>query len=182
MILSHGKIRLIPFSSEDWKLIANWYYDKNYLEMFRHNARILTEDDLRNYPAITGGDIFLIQDISRSCVGGYVNICPTTKTNRAFTVGILIDKAFQFKGYAADSLYTILDYGFNRLGYRKAIIDIVSSNERLGKYLLDAGFILEGNLVGEAYIDGQFVDEQRLVMFDTYFNKRYKGDTKWHQD
>lgn len=174
MLLKSPKVQLIPYSSSFWSYIARWFYDSTYRDMWRHHPKALTQVQLENYPQLIGGEVFMIIKDEKPI--GFIQLIPDCKTNRGFYVGILLDKSCRQLHLTHDCFVLLLNYAFNRLGYRKAIIEILSSREDLKKGILNCGFLSEGTQYGEAFINGVFVDENRYSMTSSYFNKRFKEE------
>lgn len=175
MILSHGAVQLVPFWEDAWTHFATWFYSGDYEDMFRHTPQPLTETQFRNYPTVLGANIYMVVRAEDKEVIGYCFFAPCTKTNQGFKLGILIDKKFQKCSFATSAVYSLLDLGFNRLGYRKAIMDILVTRTDMAKRLLSSGFKKEGILIQEAFLDGEYVDEMRICTFASNFNKQVKG-------
>ena len=176
MLLNGPNLQLIPYSPQQWQLLANWFYDSHYRNMWRHHPRALQQIDFENYPKIIGGDVFIIYKDQKPI--GFTQIIPDSKTNRGIYVGILLDRAHQNQHNTHETFVILFNYAFNRLGYRKAIVEVLEEKDDLKKGALKAGFLMEGTLYGEAYIDGQFVNEVRLSMSSIFFNKHYQGVAK----
>lgn len=174
MLLKGPNIQLVPYVSAYWASLAQWFYDSNYKNMWRHHARAWGQKEFENYPQIIGGEVFLIIKEGIANPIGFVQMIPDTKTNRGFFVGILLDKSFRELHLTHEAFVILFNYAFNRLGYRKAIIEIVNSATGFKKGLQIAGFMHEGTLFGDAFIDGEFIDEARYSMTSHYFNKHYK--------
>jgi len=154
--------------------MARWYYDDAYRDMFRHHTKLLRKHELENYTALIGGEAFIVLDAAGKEPMGYVQVIPSHKHNRSFEVGMLIDKKFQKNRNPCEVLVVLFEYMFHKLGFHKAVIEILESNTSLKKTLVAAGFMSEGRLVDESYMDGKYVNELRFAMFDSYYNKHYK--------
>lgn len=173
MLLKGPSIQLIPYAPIFWSYMARWFYDADYRDMWRHHPKAWGQAEFEKYPQIICGDVFII--IKDEKPVGFIQMIPDCKTNRGFYVGILLDKSCRELHFTHEAFVLLFNYAFNRLGYRKAIVEILASKDGLKKGLLKAGFLSEGTQFGEAYINGVFVDECRLSMSADYFNKHYKG-------
>lgn len=176
MFLETKHVALVPFdANRHWEALARWFYDEQYRGYFRHHPKAMTEPEFRAWPQIMGSDVFVICELQTQVPIGLVQLHPNGKTNRAFFIGILIDKKAQGCGYLGEVFYKMFDYTFNQLGYKKAIVEILESNEQLKSAVTDYGFLFEGKFFGECFFNGEYVNELRYCMMDTYFNKKYKG-------
>jgi len=172
MFLKGPNIQLIPYMSSFWTYFAKWFYDSAYRDMWRHHPKAWGQSEFERYPQMISGDVFMI--IKDTLPIGFIQMIPDCKTNRGFYVGILLDKSCRELHFTHEAFVILFNYAFNRLGYRKAIIEILASKDGFKKGLLNAGFLSEGTQFGEAFIDGKFVDESRLSLSADYFNKHYK--------
>lgn len=172
MLLKGPNLQLIPYEKKNWQLLATWFYDDQYKDMWRHSPKAWGQLEFENYPQLISGEVFIVFEKTEPV--GFIQMIPDCKTNRGVFVGILLDKSVQDKHYTHETFVVLFDYIFNRLGYRKVIVEILESKDTFKKALLKSGFILEGTLMGEAFIDGVFVNEVRLCMTSAFFNKNFK--------
>lgn len=173
MILQGPNLTLVPFAKTDAPLLYQWFYDERYQSMFRHNARVMTLQDFEIYPQFLAGAIFIIYQNSTKTPIGYTQIIPEIKTSRGFTTGILITEEAQGNRHPTEAIILLANFAFNRLGYHKMIVEILESNRSLVQTVTEAKFLFEGKLLGEAFYKGEFVNELRYCMFNTFFNKHY---------
>lgn len=174
MLLRSPNIQLLPFSSKDWNHLAQWFYDSDYKDMWRHHPKAFSQQEFENYPRLLGGEVFLIFKPGIETPIGFVQIIPDHKTNRGFFLGLVISKDFQKQQLPCEVVKLIFNYAFNRLGYRKAIVEVCEKNESLNKLLVKMDFIHEGKLIGESFQNGEFTNENRYCMLASFFNKNHK--------
>lgn len=83
--------------------------------------------------------------------------------NRVVEIGIFIgDKAYWNQGYGTDALKILLRFVFEQLNMNKVSLQVLSFNERAQRVYQRLGFIEEGRLRQERYVDGSYHD--MLVM------------------
>lgn len=174
MFLQGPNLQLIAYGPENWQVLARWLYSDECRAIFRHRPKALNKDEITNYQRTVGAEVFLIEHRKDQKFIGFCEILPDSKTNRAFYSGILLDPEYRGNRYPFEAFLILFNYAFNSLGYRKSIQEILESNTSLKRTLDENGFIYEGKLFGDAFIDGKFVNELRYCMFDSYFNKTYK--------
>lgn len=175
MIKRSPKIQLIPYCTTDWEYLASLYYNPKYRSYFRNHMSLKREYDFQNYLQILGGEGFLIIENETKNRCGFVHIIPDIKPARVFYTATLLEEDYQAKGYILDALILAYDYMFNTCNFTKAIAEVLSTDERINKSLQRAGFTSEGVMYKEAFINGQYVDENRYSMFSDYFNNHYKN-------
>lgn len=174
MFLRGPNVQLVPYHPDNWGYIGRWFYDSDYREMWRHHPIAWGEQEFRNYPKLLNAQVFLIVKKGVEEPIGFIQMIPDCKTNRGFYVGILVDKSQRDFLITNEAFMLLFNYAFNRMGYRKAILEILSTRDKLKQRLLKEGFLNEGTHFGEAFINGEFVDEFRLSMSSVFFNKRHK--------
>lgn len=176
MILSGKRIRLLPFESSNWNIIAQWYYSGKYKNFFRHFPNILKQEHFEKYPALIGAEsLFVLNKDKPEQVLGIINIIKDVKPNRAVYLGLLIDEQFQDKSLATEIFIVALDYIYNQLGYEKAIIEFLEKDVKLKGIVDSHKFLYEGKFHKECYMNGKFENELRYCMFKDFYNKHYRG-------
>lgn len=79
--------------------------------------------------------------------------------SRRCTVGITIgDKDYRNHGYGTDALRTLIRYLFNTMNLERIQLDTWSGNERAIRSYEKCGFVLEGRLRRNDFIDGKYYD------------------------
>lgn len=79
--------------------------------------------------------------------------------NRSAELGILIgDPAFHGKGYGAEAIGLLLEYGFNSLGLHRVGLRVYANNERGIRCYEKCGFRREGAAREARWWDGKWLD------------------------
>lgn len=175
MILSGPRLQLMPYEAKNWASLAKWAYNEQYAGLFRFRPRVLQKAEIENYPQFIGGEVFMIYPHESETPIGLIQIVPDSKTNQGFFCGLLLEDEYQKQGHSAEALAILFNYAFNRLGYRKAILEILETNTKLKEIITKAGFLKEAHYYGEVFFNGEFRDELRYCMMSSFFNKKYKG-------
>lgn len=76
-------------------------------------------------------------------------------------VAFFVAPAFQGGGYARDALATLIEYAFDELGLHKLTAEAFAFNEASRGLLESLGFVEEGRLREEEWVDGEWVDVVR---------------------
>lgn len=174
-MLKGNSIELHPFvAARDAEALYDWFYDPSCKAMWRHHPKSWNQDDMAQYPRMIGGEVFMI-DIGGIFVG-FCQAIPDHKTNRGCYVGILLDKASRRLHITHEVFVVLFNHLFNKQGYNKVIIEVLSSEGGFQRGLEAAGFLFEGKLQQEAFLDGKFVDESRFSMISSDYNPRYKHE------
>jgi RimJ/RimL family protein N-acetyltransferase len=178
MLLSGKTIQLLPYTKENWVYLQKWYFDPAYGALFRQHSKAMSQAEFECFPQLIGGDVFLVYNKAGSEVIGLAYVVPSNKPNRAFYTALLIDSQYQHTGLHTEILIVLLNYAFNRVGYRKAIFEILKSESHLSNSLMKHGCFLEGTMKQDCFFDGKFQDELRFCILAGDFNKLYKETAK----
>lgn len=73
--------------------------------------------------------------------------------------GFILATEAQGKGYGSESLHAIIAFCFEQQGYRKMTATVTAGNVASRRTLLSAGFIQEGTLRQNFFLNGQWQDD-----------------------
>jgi RimJ/RimL family protein N-acetyltransferase len=166
--ISGEKCFLSPVSSEDGELWARWVNDLEValpLGGEAHTVYPLERMRAEAQEAVQRGDpVFTIVDQESGQPLGRILLFNLDSVNRSAMLGIFIgEKDFWKRGYGAEALRLILDYGFNLLNLHSIMLGVFAFNERAIRSYHKAGFREIGRrreariVAGKAY-DVVFLD------------------------
>jgi RimJ/RimL family protein N-acetyltransferase len=72
------------------------------------------------------------------------------------------EKSYWGRGYGRDAVATLLDYAFRHRNAHKVWLEVLASNERAIRSYTRCGFVQEGRIRDNAWLDGSYADE--LIM------------------
>lgn len=81
------------------------------------------------------------------------------KDNRQVEIGCTLNKSFQKKGYATESLRKIIDYLFTELKKHRIIASIDPNNENSVRLVERIGFRKEAHFVESLFVNEKWVDD-----------------------
>ncbi|MBI2339954.1 MAG: GNAT family N-acetyltransferase [Deltaproteobacteria bacterium] len=171
-------VRLERFRPEHGKIVFRWFYDPAYRLFFRDFEDPLSLEQCKKFDKVMAGSgvgIFMIIEKSSDKPIGMVTHCCLKKKSGVNRIGIMLDKDFQHKTYAIEALIILLDYLYNRLGFKKIIVEYLASDHHIQRISEKGGWIREAVLKREAVVDGEYVDEVRYYMFKETYEELY-GD------
>jgi RimJ/RimL family protein N-acetyltransferase len=87
------------------------------------------------------------------------------KDRTANTGAFIGEKQYWGKGYGTDAKMVLIDYAFNTLGLRKLSSHVYAFNERSIAYSKHCGYVEEGRLIRQRFIEGEYHDEVILSLF-----------------
>lgn len=93
---------------------------------------------------------------------GLIELDPVEWDRRRAAVAFWIAGEFQGEGYARDALETLVTYAFDQLGLHKLSAEAFAFNDASISLLESVGFVEEGRLRKEEWIDGEWVDVVRF--------------------
>ena len=107
---------------------------------------------------------------------GTCSLRKINKLNKNAELQIRIgEPEFRNKGFGTTVIKKLLSFGFCDLNLHKIYLDVFKQNERARKAYLKCGFLEEGILREQVYIDGKFVDLVHMSILSREFLKRKKA-------
>lgn len=79
--------------------------------------------------------------------------------NRSAHLGISLRPAFRGRGFGADTVRVLCDYGFAVRGLHRLQLETLADNTAMIRAAERAGFTQEGRLRRAAWVNGEFADE-----------------------
>jgi diamine N-acetyltransferase len=116
---------------------------------------------------------FVLEEISTGASVGVLSLVEIDEINRKCEIDIIIDERYQGKGYGKQGFVLGVKYGFDVLNIFKMYLVLLAHNEPGRRVYQFAGFKKEGRLKKEFYLNGEYVDAERMCLFD-YQWKRIK--------
>ena len=156
-------IYLSPTSVEDAEKYTKWLNDFETTDYIGQSTKIYTVENEKNFlencskkeNGVTLGIIKLDNDE----LIGNCGLKDIDSIGRTATLGIFIgDKEERNKGYGAEAIKLLLDYGFNYLNLNEINLDVYSFNERAIKCYEKVGFKEYGRRRECIYLNGKYYD------------------------
>lgn len=92
---------------------------------------------------------------------GMLELSPIDWVRGVAEIAYWVHPDYQGQGIATDALDTVVDYAFDELRLRKVIAEVFATNEASQHVVESAGFVEEGVLRSEEYVDGEPIDVLR---------------------
>lgn len=159
------KVKLIPFQPEHAEALFAWYYDVTYQAFFREFPdRAVSLEDCRQFGEwlAAGGSTFytIIDKNTEKPIGLMTYTCLKSKSG-VYRFGIMLDEKHQGQAWAIESIMLLAYYLFEYRRCNKLVVEFLADNKHIQRISEQGGFVREGVLKNEAYIDGKYVDELR---------------------
>jgi len=165
-------IILRPVEKEDLELFNIWRNNidiKNQALMHPFPVTKELDEDWFNYTANDKSNrtvFFTIQDKDKKVLG-YTFLNAINWINRNCYFGIIIgDKDQRGKGIGKATLELIIDYAFHKLNLNKITLEVLASNKAAIKLYKNIGFIEEGLLKQQAFVNGKYEDVKVYSVFN----------------
>ncbi|RZT23831.1 GNAT family N-acetyltransferase [Fictibacillus sp. BK138] len=170
-MITGKKVELRPVSLEDHKRSYHWRNDEETARfdagsgLYRYSHVPLEqleasyEKDIRNIDKREVGEfsIYTLGEDARHIGSiGYRNL---DIVSRRCVVGLGIgEKELWGKGYGTDALKALINYLFKTMNLRRIQLDTWSGNTRAVRSYEKCGFVVEGRLREDTFIDGKYYD------------------------
>lgn len=156
-------IFLSPKNADDETVekFTKWLNDFNTTDYIGRSSTVYTLQGEREYLQNNSNQeasFFIIESVNNNLIGT-ISLENIDHINRKATLGIFIgDTGERNKGYGAEAINLILDYGFNYLNLNNIKLDVFEFNERAYKCYQKCGFKLCGRRRKCVYLNGNYYD------------------------
>ncbi len=164
MILRGNNVILRPLEREDLDRSRMWVND---IEIGRGLLRILPVTEIeqeRWFEDISTKSSKLVWAVQKDSVHignlGFYNLDFLHRRAEAWCY--IGDKALRGQGLGKEAFALLLNYGFNGLGLNKIYLHVAGENHVAIAMYQSFGFVTEGNLEQEYFIQGSFQDVRRM--------------------
>ena len=166
--------RLRPLRAEDRATCLIWRNDPELRgQMMGHRFPVTDEMEMHWLSrAMDDADrslvAFAIEDISDGAFVGIIQLKQIDWTSRTAYLGIFVgDPQRQDRGIGAEALGMLLRFAFSDLNLRKVLLEVADFNESAIRLYLRYGFVEEGRLRQQYYLDGSYHDVLIMSVFQT---------------
>jgi len=176
-----GEVRLRAIQPEDW--------ESDYINKFDTPSRRLLECAIELPPTIVEAKTFVdknadfsstnrrimftIENIEGQCVGG-INLNSIDERNGTFSIGIVIYKEYQGKGYGTTAMRILLKYAFFERRLNKFNDAVLEGNDGSAKMMKKLGCVQEGVRRKVIFTNGQYLDMILFGLTKDEFIDKYK--------
>jgi diamine N-acetyltransferase len=117
---------------------------------------------------------FVLEEVATGTSVGVLSLVEIDEINRKCEIDIIIDERFQGKGYGKQGFILGVKYGFDVLNIFKMYLVLLAHNEPGRRVYQFAGFKKEGKLKKEFFLNGEYVDAERMCLFDYQWRRMKK--------
>lgn len=167
MLLNDGTVGLFPFGEEESTQYREWVNNEEFAHLLARCSPVTESQHSAWYQSIISSpttEVFAVKTLKSGHYLGNVWLHGINWVHRNAELRILIGKT-QGKGYGTKACQLLLKYSFKKLGLHKVYLYVSDVNPRAHKAFEKAGFIIEGELKDEFFLDGEFVNVKRMAAF-----------------
>lgn len=175
--LEGKNIYLSPMNVEDSDKYVKWLNDRKVTDGTHSTSRLINEVTERDWiqKNMEKGEYtfgIILQETDELI--GNCGIMHVNAIDGKATLGIFIgEEEDRGKGYGAEALNLLLDYGFNQLRCHNIDLGVFSFNERAINCYKKLGFKEYGRRHESYYLDGKWYDEILMeILEDDYRNTK----------
>ncbi|MDO4505972.1 MAG: GNAT family protein [Spirochaetales bacterium] len=174
------RIYLSPMTGEDAEKYAAFLNDLEVSKGLLMSGAYLTVDGERKWlenPNPSCQDYSII-DIEKEELIGSVGLDGIDLLNSTAELGVAIgNRDYWDKGYGAEAIGLILDYGFRRLNLHSVFLHVYSFNERAVHCYEKVGFKMAGVLRQQVQRGSKFYDRYIMdILADEFYEKHPEFD------
>ena len=156
------EIYLRPMTEDDTDLIVKWRNQNNVRNYFIYQADFTREGHLYWLHEVVekgrAAQMMICEKETGKSVGS-VYIRDIDHTHHKGEYGIFIgEESARGKGVGTSAAKLMIEYGFKELGLHRIYLRVLSGNDQAVRSYEKAGFVREGYLKDDAYINGKYVD------------------------
>ena len=163
------RIYLSPMSVDDVEQYAHWINDievSKYLNMHHMMFSLQGELDYLTNTAQKGYNFAIVLKDGDRLLGS-ISLMDVNHKDRKATLGLFIgDAEYRSKGYGAEAIALILDYGFRWLNLHNIMLQVFSTNPRGLACYKKVGFKEFGRRREAVFFDGKWADEIHMEILD----------------
>lgn len=170
------RIYLSPRSPEDTEIFTKWLNDFEVTDYISKSPKIITFEGEKEFLGRQSRNSydFSIVNLKDDNIIGTISLENINNISRAAELGIFIgEKDYLSKGYGAEAIMLVLDYGFNYLNLNSIRLQVLEFNQRAMKCYNKCGFIENGRIRKIEYLNGKYYDAILMDILREEFNGEY---------
>lgn len=159
-------IYLSPMNMEDAEKYVEWFSDFSMTDGLGTSGSIMTLEEEKEWleKTLKKCDLqFAIVSLAEDKLLGACGFNEISHQHRIGTVGIFIgDEENRSRGFGAEALQLLLDYGFHYLNLNNIMLNVKSFNERAISCYKKVGFQEFGRRRQSYFLNGKYYDDVQM--------------------
>ena len=166
------RIYLSPMNVDDAEIYTKWMNDRAVAQWIGQYARVISLPGERKWleEAVNSYTFAIIARNSTKDgdrLIGNLGLTLESPVNRGAVLGIVIGEAeFRSKGYGAEAIRLLLEYGFKTLGLHRIFLHVNAENARAIACYKKCGFRECARYRESLFLDGRFMDGLGMEILD----------------
>jgi len=158
------RVVLREFREEDLSGMRSWMIDSESTRYLGGNTQVpptweMTESTLRRYlEGDAGGVNWVIAEKESLRYLGQVSLIMVDNLNRKAELTIVMAPDQANKGYGQEGVRLAVDFAFRSMNLHRVYLKVAADNERAVRCYEECGFVTEGRLKDDMFVDGRYVD------------------------
>ena len=171
------RIYLSPMNIEDAEKYIEWFSDFRTTDGIGSSSKLMTIEAEREWIESNNKKQeynFAIVDLETDQLIGNCGIDRINAKDRKATLGVFIgEEENRGKGYGAEALKLLLDYGFNYLNLHNIELSVMAFNERAIACYKKVGFKEVGRRRESYFLNGKYYDHIMMDILDREFEESF---------
>lgn len=169
MLLRDETIALVPFESAHSEQYLQWVNTEEFARLLGRCLPVTHQQHeawYRSQVGSTSSVFFAVETLSEQRYLGNVWLYNIHWVNRNAELRILLGaEEARGRGFGTGACRLLLRFAFEKLGLHKVYLYVSAVNPRAVRAFEKAGFVEEGVLKDEFFVDGRYVDVKRMACF-----------------
>ncbi len=163
--LERSDLRFIHDLNNNRNIMTYWFEEpyESYDELEELYQKHIHDDAERR---------FVVENENNELIG-LVELIEINYIHRSAEFQIIIAPDHQGKGYSKEVVHRALDYSFSILNLHKIYLLVAIDNEKAIHLYRKCGFIEEGHLVEEYFINGRYRDVKRMYILQPQYWREF---------
>lgn len=167
-----ANIKLRAFEQEDIKDLHKWLNDDEAISMVGHTYMNIEEVIKKVSKMQSNGDsIMVIEDKDKNLVG-WIYLTNISFEHGRAEIGLVLSPEHRGHGYGRVAMEEMIKIGFNQLRLNKIYLTTRGINKRAIALYEKVGFVLEGTLRQQSFVNGEYHDNYFMGILAKEWNKR----------
>lgn len=169
MLINDDVLGLFPFEVTESRLYRDWVNQETFATLLGRATPVTEAQHDAWYRSLTDSSstvVFAVKTVETGQYLGNVWLHGIHTVNRNAELRILLGAPeARERGHGTRACRLLLRFAFEKLGLHKVYLYVHAENPRARRAFEKAGFVEEGLLKEEFFLDGRFVDVARMAAF-----------------
>ena len=178
------RIYLSPRNAEDVEQFTEWMNDFEVTDYIGRTSQMISLSGEKEFLEKNANpeSTFVIVDLKDDVMVGTVSLEKINRVDSKATLGIFIGRSeYRSKGYGAEAINLILDFGFNYMNLNSINLTVLDCNERAKACYKKCGFKETGRERQGKFVNGKYYDAIMMDILREEFKGRDESGAGWQR-